>query len=398
MRKLKLKIGFVGIWILCLIFRNEMLSAGESVGNFDKLVGCVVEEPDVRSEGSRYVFDFENFFGKVLVYAPRYPVYEYGDCLLVFGSLSDPENRGNFDYVNYLKRYGIYKIMYSRSMELIDEKSGNFFFKIIYDFKITVEDKLNSIFSEPYKSFMGGLLMGSRKGLPDRLEADFKKAGLTHIMAISGYNITLVIVMISGLFWFLRRNLRVFVSGFFVVVFVIFVGMSASAVRAAVMGILGLLALRFERKYEVERGLFVTVFLMGLFNPLILVYDSGFQLSILATGGLVYIYPRLKNYFKNLPNLFGLGEIFLGTLSAQIAVLPIMILNFRQISLLGVFANVLVLPLIPVVMLLGFCAVIFGFLSMYLAFIPGFLAYVLMKIILFIVEGFAKIPFVSVEF
>jgi len=360
--------------------------------------GCIEEEVDARSDGTRYVFSFEEVLGKVLVYGPKYPLYEYGDCLEIVGSLINPENKGDFDYINYLRRYGIYKIMYVDSMKLVDEKSGNIFLKSVYKLKNIVEGKLDKAFVEPYKSFMAGLLMGSRRGLPEHLTNDFKKVGLSHIMAISGYNITLVIVMISGFFWFLKKDIRVIVSSVFVIIFVIFVGMSASAVRAAVMGILGLFALRYERKYDVARGLLITVFVMSLWNPLIVFYDAGFQLSALATGGLIYIYPWLKERLKLLPEFFGIRETVGGSLSAQIAVLPIMIFNFKQISLLGVFANVMILPLIPFVMFLGFGTLILSFLSEKLGMMMGFLAYLLMKLIVVIIELFAKIPFVNIEF
>jgi len=398
LRKSGSKVLFVGIWILCLIFRYGMISNDYGEEGIGKFRGCIGEEVDVRNDGIRYVFEFEKVLGKVLVYGPRYPLYEYGNCLEITGRLLNPENKGDFDYVNYLKRYGIYKIMYVDSMKLLQGKSGNFFFKYVYLLKNVVEKKLNGIFVEPYKSFMAGLLMGSRRGLPQHLTNDFKKVGLSHIMAISGYNITLVIVMISGIFWFLKKNVRVIVSSVFVVIFVIFVGMSASAVRAAIMGILGLFALKYERKYDVARGLLITVFVVSLWNPLIFFYDAGFQLSALATGGLIYIYPWLKERLKMFTESFGIRETIGGSLSAQIAVLPIMIFNFKQMSILGVFANVLILPLIPLVMLTGFMAIILSFGSNNLGMIIGFLAYLLMKLIVVIIELFAKIPFVNIEF
>lgn len=397
MRKVILKVLFVVIWILGLIFRWSMIGDDYGLESRKKGVGCIAEEAEVRSNGVRYVFEFEDVYGKVLVYGPKYPVYKYGDCLEVSGILNNPENKRDFDYVNYLKRYAIYKIMYVDSLKLIDSNGGNNFFKGIYWVKDKVDFKLGLIFTEPYKSFMAGLLMGSKRGLPDYLTENFKKVGLSHIMAISGYNITLIIVLISGFFWFLKKNLRTIISGVCVIVFVIFVGMSASAVRACVMGILGLLAMRYERKYDVERGLFITIFVVGLWNPLILIYDAGFQLSVLATGGLIYILPWLKKRFKIVPEILGIKEIGLGSLAAQIAVLPVMIFGFGRVSLLGVFANILVLPLIPIIMFFGFFAVIIGSAWNGGGMIFGFLAFLVMKLVILIVELFAKIPFVDVK-
>lgn len=402
MRKFLVKTTFVAIWILCLILRYETFDAGKNVflGGFDgsEITACIADEVDIRNDGVRYVVEISGGGGRLLIYGEKYPLYEYGDCLKIRGKFVDPVNNGDFDYANYLKRYGIYKIGYADFLEKIDEAGGQIIFKKLYLFKALFEEQLDNIFVEPYKSFMAGLLMGSRRGLPQHLTDDFKTVGLSHIMAISGYNITLVIVLVSGFFWFLSKNIRVVVSSVFVIIFVIFVGMSASAVRAAIMGIIGLFALRCGRQYYASRGLLVATFFMSVWNPFILFFDAGFQLSALATLGLVYLYPLLEKRLKMVPEIFGIREVVGGSLSAQISVLPVLIWNFKQVSIVGVVANLFVLPLIPVTMLLGFLAVISGVLWSDLGRVIGFSAYLILKVIILIVELCAKMPFASVSF
>ncbi|MBU1956882.1 ComEC/Rec2 family competence protein, partial [bacterium] len=231
-------------------------------------------------------------------------------------------------------------------------------------------------FAEPHGSFMAGLLLGSRKGIPEHLMQSFNTTGLTHIIAISGYNITLVIVVISGLFGFLSRRWKVFACSFFIIIFVIMVGASAAVVRAAIMGVISLIALFFGRQYFVIIGLFGAAFFMNLWNPKILVYDIGFQLSFLATFGIVVFADRIERYFRWMPSFFGMREAVLMTLSAQILALPVIILNFGRLSVVSPIANVFVLPLIPLAMLFGFFAVLFGRFF-------GFLGYLILEFIIF---------------
>jgi competence protein ComEC len=404
------KIVVVIIGILFGIFRfasvvSDMGDISQVSGNAS-VQGCITEEADIRNDRIQYVLavkavkegaDFQPSDGKVLLMAPKYPAYEYGDCLEVSGEIADAKSSGEFDYAKYLQRYGISKVIYQGKIKLLEDGGGNWFWQGIYSFKQFFEKRLSEIFVEPYGSFMDGLILGSRRGLPDDLVANFKTTGLSHIMAISGYNITIVMMAIGGIFWFLGKNAKVIVSSVCVVLFVILVGMSASVVRAAIMGIIGLFALGTGRQYYAFWGLMVAVFLMNVWNPRVLVYDVGFQLSALATLGLIYVSPVVKKYLNFCPEFLGIRETVVMSLSAQIAVLPIMIMNFGQVSLVSIFANVFVLPWIPFAMLFGFLAVVVSFLSMPLGNMIGFFGYLTLKIVIFFVEVFAGLPFASVE-
>ena len=139
---------------------------------------------------------------------------------LVSGELQLPEAIEDFKYDKYLSRYSIYAVVYRARIDKISEGSGHVFLKWIYDFKNVFEGRLSRIFAEPHGSFMAGLILGSRKGIPEYLMDSFDTTGLTHIIAISGYNITLVIVVVSGIFSFLNRKMKVVASSFFIIVFV----------------------------------------------------------------------------------------------------------------------------------------------------------------------------------
>lgn len=367
--------------------------------------GYICEEVDVRKDKIKVTLCSEEIFvdnvwkavnGKILINLPRYPQYSYGDLLEIKGDLVEPMKIEDFDYDKYLARYDIHSVMYEPFVKFTKNNKGNFFLKKLFQLKEFVESKINYIFAEPYASFESGLILGSRKGIPDDLNEKFKITGLSHIVAISGYNITLIIVFISGFLSFLDRRKQVLVSIGFVIVFVIFVGASSAVVRAGIMGILGLLAIWFSRKSFIPITITFTAFLMTVYNPKILTYDIGFQLSFLATLGLIYISPIIGKYL-NFPDYYGARESLLLTLSAEITTLPIMLMNFGRFSLISPLANILVAPLVPIAMLFGFIAFLASLISLTLAKILALPAVVSLKIMIFLIDICSRIPFADLK-
>ncbi|MBT7736759.1 hypothetical protein HN709_03645, partial [Candidatus Peregrinibacteria bacterium] len=345
-----------------------------------QFVGEICDEVDVRSDKVKYTICVDGIDGKVLVNSSRYPVYECGDRVFVKGEVEVPEAIEDFDYDKYLQRYEIYGVVYRGNVVLREEGSG--LLKWVYFGKQKFETRLFDVFPEPTGSFLAGLLLGSRRGIPPQLMEQFNATGLTHIIAISGYNITLVIVLVGAMFKVFSRRIRVIFSSVFVVLFVFLVGASAAVVRAGIMGIISLMALYFGRNYFVWIALFASAFFMNLWNPKILVYDVGFQLSFLATAGIITFVPVFEKWFKGIGEFFGVKEALIMTLSAQIFTLPVIVWNFSRFAWISPLSNVLVLPLIPWAMLFGFFGVIFGK-SL------GVFAYIILKIVVLIVDFLA---------
>ncbi len=401
----------IGI-IFGMLRLNFALMMGETdVSNYEGNVvvsGCVGEQVDVRNDKVKYTLaaseirkngEIFEVSGNVLVTGERYPVYEYGDCLVVSGKLEKPGKIENFDYRKYLRRYGIGAVIYRAKIQKIrvngDLYSG--FFEGIFSLKNKFEEKLSRIYAEPYAGFMSGLILGSRRGISEELTLQFNATGLSHIVAISGYNITMLIVVVSGLFGFLGRKKKVLVSVLIIFIFVILVGAGASVVRAAIMGVVGLMALWFGRTYFVNISLFAAAFFMNLANPFILINDVGFQLSFLATCGLVFVSPLIKGFFVRVPEIFGMRESLTMTIAAQVLALPIILFNFGRLSLISPLANILVLPFLPLAMIFGFFGVLFGYVWNFLGLVVGFLGYLILALIIFLVQFFAAMPLASLE-
>lgn len=414
--KYNLKIfGFCGIFLILGIWRQMITSPKIDSSHLayfnDKkeisFEGIVSDEPDIRINQIRLVFDSKlikdknndkNVKGKVLLVLPPHPEYEYGDRLRVLCKLKTPISFENFSYKDYLTRYSIYSICYYPKVTLLSKNQGNPFFGAIYAVKNKFKERLSQIFPEPHASFLAGLLLGSRGQIPKDLLEKFNITGITHIIAISGYNITIIstlfLKILSGR---VSRKILFIISCFGIFVFVILTGASSSVVRAAIMGILVLLALNYGRLSDITNSLIFTACIILLFNPKILAVDIGFQLSFLATIGIVYLSPHLENFFRFLPETFKIKESTVLTLSAQILVIPVILTNFERISLIAPLANILILPVIPLTMFFGFLA---GFLSLFWLFlgkILAFLPWFFLNYEIFVVNFLSKIPFASIK-
>ena len=379
------------------------------------LSGYVASEFQNKGSYGQFVFrvkelkvpDFtipEELNENILVITDSYPRYKFGDSLSLEGKISLPKNYNDFDYISYLAKDQIYTISYRPKIEEAGLSLGFFekikvkFFRQIFSFKNKFENAIGMSVKEPHASFLNGILLGSKQNIPQELKDDFSVAGVSHITAISGYNITIVALLVSWfLLFFFRRNVAFWFSVAAIFVFTILTGASASVVRSALMGGLVLMANNSGRLYDSKNSLALVAFLMVLANPMILRYDVGFQLSFMATLGILYLAPLLKNYFKKLPSLLNFGETFLMTVSAQIMVLPLILYYFHNLSLVSLPANLLILPLVPLAMLSGFITGIAGMIWPVLGLVFGALAWLVASLVIFLARLFSNLPYASLD-
>jgi competence protein ComEC len=354
-----------------------------------ELEGEVVSEIDRRVDKQNVTILTE--YGRVLVKLSVYEKVEYGDFVRVGGMLERPsDDIEGFNYAQYLARYKIWIVMNEAYFEVLEE-AGPSLLGSLYAFKGKLEQRLNVLFFEPEASFAAGLLLGSRKGMPDELADAFQRTGLTHIVAISGYNITLVITLMFGLFSFIPLKWRVLLTSLAIFVFVLLVGASAAVVRAGIMGILTLWALFAGRKSQVAFALLWSAVLMVILNPYTLLFDVGFQLSFASTLGLLLFEPMLKKWIPPWEKALVLHEAFILTLAAQIGTLPLILFHFGRFSVVAPLANVLVAPFLPLAMLFSALSVVFGLPAVLLAW---FFLWSVEEIAL----ALARLPFIDFSF
>lgn len=209
-------------------------------------------------------------------------------------------------------------------------------------------------FNEPQASLLTGIMLGYQVGMPVELTRAFQATGTTHIIALSGFNVTIIVSAVGLSFVRLIGRRWAWVPSLLLVIaFVVMTGASASVVRAAIMASLSLLGIFLGRPIHPARLLALTALTMLLVNPLILWHDLGFQLSFLATAGLMFAAPPLAARLTWIAERWGLRENLATTLGAILATEPLLLWRFGRLSLIAPVVNVVVVPMIPLAMALG---------------------------------------------
>ena len=368
--------------------------------------GVITEEPDVRNDHTKITVEADTLFqgdfervvqGRVLISTGKYPELSYGDRVEVFGRVATPSSFEDFSYKDYLARYHIYSVAYQAGVKKTASGEGSAVKSRLFSLKKNIEAYYNSILPEPHASFLSGLVLGSRRSIPQYVLDDFQTTGLTHIIAISGYNITLIIAAVGGLLRPLRRGKQTVISIVLISFFTILVGASAAVVRASIMGILGLLVLQAQRTTNALMGILLTAAIMCAYNPLMLTRDVGFQLSFSAVLGLVYVSPLLSRVMEKLPAALGIRESLALTIAAQIAATPLILFHFGRISLIAPLANMVIAPALPLAMLSGGVLLLVAWLPHSFVIVIATIAWLPLTFVLWSANILASIPLAATD-
>lgn len=403
-----ISLGFFRIYLFD--FNLDLSEFEKYVGQNISIVGVVVDEIDKREENQKItlavnVLNSEELDEdvKVLITGSLYDNLNYGDEIKVFGKLQKIENFENdngieFDYINYLGKDNIRYLIYYPKIEILYSGNGSGIKEKLFSIKHSFVESFSRVIPEPHSSLLAGLTVGAKQSLGTDLLDKFREVGLIHIVVLSGYNVTIIADFIVKIFSFLPRFASLSLGSLSIIFFAVATGGSATIVRASIMALIAILARATGRTNQMTRALFLAGAIMVIHNPAILTFDPSFQLSFVATLGLIHIAPRIEKYFGFLTERFSLREFAVATISTQIAVLPLLVSMTGEISLISPVVNILVLAFIPLTMLLGFITGVFGFFSYYLALIPGYITYILLSYELWIVNIFSQIPFLSISF
>lgn len=282
----------------------------------------------------------------------------YGDRLELSGRLRVPPRFEQFDYAAYLARQGVSRVVYYPRQRLLARDQGWRPLGLLYDLRHTLGAALDRHLGEPQASLARGILLGQRSDIPSDLERAFARTSTSHIVAISGYNIEILVVAMAALAvrWTGRRHLLWWLLPT-VLVYACLTGLSSSVLRAAWMTALVAVAATLGRPTQLTLVLLQAASLMALVDPLVL-RDLSFQLSYLATLGLVWLVPPLAELWNRWGCLRGrlrpvgvwLGTGLSVTLAAHLATLPVLALNFGTVAILGPLINLVAVPLLPPIM------------------------------------------------
>lgn len=261
---------------------------------------------------------------------------------------------------------------------------------------------LRSAFPEPQGSLAGGLILGNDFGFSPQLFRYFVITGTAHIVAVSGWNVTMIVnaILLSLIFLGLGRARAFSVVLLFIIFYVFLTGSGSSVVRAGIMGATSGLAWQIARPYRVKNALTAAALLMVIFNPRILVFDVGFILSFAATLGLVFLLPILRRYAPKKIDIHILKwavETFMQTGAATIFTIPIILIIFGNLSLISPLANLLILPAVPVATMAAFAAATVGMINSGAGAMVGVFAWVPLTYIIAVAELLSKIPVASIS-
>lgn len=403
-RLLFLLLGILlGVWEM----QREILKLNSLEKEFDfKGEVVVVKAPEVKEEYQEVIVGVQNedeqefFLERFVIFAKPKPTIRFGDKLQLSCKMKVPENKHEkFNYQRFLASGDVFYICSFAQITKITKGEGKGFLAATFRLRERLEEKIGILFPQAEGAYLAGLLLGGDDRLPGSVAENFRITGTTHTVAVSGYNITVIasILMWLGIALGLWRKQAFWFAVCGIIFFVIMIGAPSSATRAAIMGIFMLWAMQKGRLANSVRIAIFAATGMVFFSPFVLLYDVGFQLSFLATLGIILIYAPLSVVAGIEDDFLELKSIVLVTVAAQLGVLGLLVYVFESFSLISILANVIILPLIPVIMLFGFLAIMLSFVFSFGAKLVALVVWLFLHFEIFAIEQLAKIPFASIE-
>ncbi len=346
--------------------------------------------------------------GLVLVQAPSTQIYQYGDRVQVTGELSTPPVFDDFSYRDYLARQGIHSLVRFARLSITRTGEGNPIRAAMLDFRDKAHRAIKRLLPDPQASLLAGILLGIESGISPDVREAFNHTDTTHIIAISGSNMVIIAGLIMSITRrFLRQQWAITATIVGVVAYAIFVGGDAAVLRAAIMTTLTLAAAALGRETYGMASLGFAALLLTAINPL-MVEDLSFQLSFLATLGLIlYVDPLQRLLEHGLSRwmsserarqvIGAISDSLLVTVAAQITTRPLLAHTTGQLSLVSLPVNLLIVPLQAPVMVLGGLGVLAALIFWPLGQVIAWGSWLFLSLTLWIVRGFARLPFASVE-
>lgn len=368
-------------------------------GDFITLRGVVLAEPTERGGAQTIRFEVSHLLddgdliqatGTVLVTVPRFPEYRYGHELELTGRLQDVDDDG---YREYLARQGIHSIIrYPSPIKTLSTAAGDSLSARLFAVRLGLAERLLRLLPEPQASLAVGLVLGDRTGIARDITEAFRTTGTSHILAVSGWHVAVVGGAIGSLAGRLPLGGslgRALVAALGVCGYALLVGGQPAVMRATLMALVALVARELGRPRDGLVALCLACALMVAAEPRV-VLDVGFQLSCAATAGLVLLAPSIQSRLARLPAW--LAEALAVTLAAQLAVLPIVIGTFGQMSFVAPLANVILAPLVPGAIEWSAVSLLAGLAFEPLGQMIGLVAWLHLAAMLFVVDLAAQLP------
>lgn len=341
--------------------------------------------------------DNQKAFGRVLAYCKNCPEIRRGQSIIFYGQLQTLErqkNFGGFDYAKYLARKHIFTQL--RIEKITDVKNTSRFWGFVSGLRQSILKTFKDNFNTDLLPIISGITLGEKSDISPRLNRAFQDSGAMHLLVASGGNVgfvTLIVYFLCSLLG-LKRLARALLALSFALLYTFAAGADAPLTRAYIMTLAATIGFILGRKSGIMQGLVLAAFALLIYNPQSL-FEAGFQMSFLATFAIILTACNFNaRLSRKMPKrLRFIIQLFLISLAAQLALIPVFTNYFYRLSFAAVFSNILLVPLSGVLMAGGFLLWAVSFIP--LGFLSGALVFILTKLLLlfkFLVEFFANTP------
>jgi len=380
-----------------------------------KVTGFVCLEPEFKESKTVYTVKTNSVIangknykvkGKLLLTVPLKDgnkVFEYGMSLTINGKINIPDGKrvpGGFDYKKHLLKSGISATMYAQSnnIEIGSSTNVNPLMMVGISLRKRITNTVKMCLPKEQAALLSGMLIGYTEDMSDEMANAFSDAGLSHLTAVSGMNIAFIVFPLIFLFKKMRLSQKIsnIITIGILIMFLFITGFSPSVARAVIMAVIILVGQLLKRETEIFASISFALILLLIYNPYTL-FDIGFQLSFAATLSLVLFYKYIKSKldFKFLPSL--VSDVLAATISAQLGVVLISAMYFNKISIISLISNLLVVPLVEVLTILGIVMVLIGQISIIPAEFLGLICNSFLSFILYAAKISSQIPFAVVK-
>ena len=343
-------------------------------------------------------------------------ILQFGDKIEFSGRFIEPtskRNYGGFDYKAYLKTLKVYGNIKADKIQVIEKEKGNPFFTISNKISLEIKEKIDLVIDKESASIIKGILLGDNSKIEKDIQEKFKISNVSHILAVSGMHVSYIIMTIDLLLKsIIGKRKSKFITIILLIMYTLITGFSPSVVRAGIMGILLIGSGIIHRKNDIWTSISISLFLILLYNPF-LILNIGLQFSYLGTIGIIVFY---KNVFKALRSIkiknrkwkyrFNrkvillsnkIKEILAVTISAQLAIFPLMIYHFNLFGTYFILSNLLISIIIGPIIILSALIIIISFIFNPLAEISSYILEILLQILITI-TNLSDLPFSKIYF
>lgn len=297
---------------------------------------------------------------KLQVYIKEKANTEYGDIVKVegtFQNIDSYKNSGVFNLKEYLKKEKIYGNLKINNLEILNKSKTikSIFFKI----RKYIKEKYESSYSSKTKSYLEVIILGEKSNLEEETKNNFKEGGISHILAISGMHISIIILLIKKVLDKLIKSQKkkYIVLIILLIIYSQVINFSSSAIRSIIMAILHIIAKAINKKDNFLVNLSLSSLVILIINPYNLI-DSGFQLSFLATLSLVKILPKIRNSIIQNKILKYIYTSIIVSISANILILPIIIKSFKKFSISMYLVQIFIIPFLYAIEIIGLITIV----------------------------------------